>query len=169
MPDNFCHIDFILKVSNRFIKPVALIHKICGPQIKQKGNMDRVLISLLLGTWLGPVFAASPIPCQANLNLTISNYSQNLLLYKILVQKYDYIEVSLFVNDKELDAYVEEKPDKAVSLPPYHKWIWVNSGGMHILEMDYRFVFLSMGTLSKSVSGAEYNMTASDISLFQKS
>ena len=74
----------------------------------------------------------------------------------------EFIEMNIYVNGAELDSGPNEQVNDTFAVVPYNKWAWVNTDGLQIYQLDYRFELWSLGTLYPSVHLMDFNLTASN-------
>ena len=104
-------------------------------------------------------------------HLRVSSESEYHLWYKVFHEEADFITITLNivsdVNETSIKLF-NGTPNHLLAIPPYNKWTWANEKGLHILQMDYRFKMLSLGTLIPSVHEVVFNIKISDPNCFRK-
>ena len=103
--------------------------------------------------------------------LRVSSESEYHLWYKVFHEEADFITITLnIVSDvnETLIKFFNGTPNHLLAIPPYNKWTWANEKGLHILQMDYRFKMLSLGTLIPSVHEVVFKIKIHDPNCFRK-
>ena len=96
--------------------------------------------------------------------MRVSKESEYNLWYKVFQEKAEFITIDINVENI---PFINGTPDHLLAIEPYNTWTWVNERGMHILQMDYRFLMWSLGTLVRSVEKIPFIMTVGNVSCYK--